>query len=157
MKTTITKDVLKSTYAKSNHSIYAILAIAILFCLVCLFLVPNKLIAVAVTLFVLAFAAVLYFRYKKLGGGGNTDNAYFRLLPLKEKQEYTRHDAETNSYETELYLIFNEKDLVEVDRKAFDEARENDMYYVAYFSETDTPFACFAADSYEPDVSFPVK
>ena len=157
MKTPITKDLLKSTYAKSNHSIYAILAIAILFCLACLFLVPNKLIAVAVTLFVLAFAAVLYFRYKRLGGGGNTDNAYFRLLPLKEKQEDECHDAETNSYEIELYLIFNEKDMVEVDPKEFDAAKENNMYYVAYFSETDTPFACFDADTYEPDASFPVK
>ena len=157
MKTPITKDVLKSTYAKSNHSIYAILAIAILFCLVCLFLVPNKLIAVAVTLFVLAFAAVLYFRYKKLGGGGNTDNAYFRYLPLKEKQEYESHDPDTNSYDWELYLIFNDKDQVEVDAKAFDAAKENDMYYVAYFSETDVPFACFDASTYEPDASFPVK
>jgi hypothetical protein len=57
-----------------------------------------------------------------------------------------------------LYLQFGEYGEVEIPRRdAFEAAQPGDLYYVAFYSETDRPFVCFSAEAFEPDGSFQIR
>jgi len=56
MKTILTKELLKKDLAKQNRTLTVLLAFAGIFCLLCLLLVPNKLVALGITAFVALFA-----------------------------------------------------------------------------------------------------
>ena len=89
---------------------------------------------------------------------GDIAKAYFRLLPLSGKKEYEDHDDNGNVNSVTLCLQFGEYGEVETPRRdAFEAAQPGDPYYVAFYSETDRAFACFAAEAFEPDGSFQIR
>ena len=158
MKTILTKELLKKDLAKQNRTLRVLLAFAGLFCLVCLILVPNKLVALGITVFVALFAGGLYLKYRKTAGKRDVSRACLRLLPLMGKNavEHTDQDEDGTTTTVEYTLDFGENRVVLTDKKAFADAHEGELYYVAFWAEDDSPFACFSSDLYEPGPEFPV-
>ena len=158
MKTVLTKELLKKNLAKQNRTLMALLAFAGLFCLACLILVPNKLVALGITAFVALFAGGMYLKYRKTAGKRDLSRAYFRLLPLMGKNAVERTDQDEDGTTTtvEFCLNFGENRVLLTDKKAFADAREGELYYVAFWAEDDSPFACYSAVLYEPGPEFPV-
>lgn len=158
MKTILTKELLKKDLAKQNRTLTILLAFAGLFCLLCLLLVPNKLVALGITVFVVLFAGGLYLKYRKTAGKRDLSRAYLRRLPLMGKNavEHTDQDEDGTTTTVEYTLDFGENRVVRTDRKAFADAREGEPYYVAFWAEDDSPFACYSADLYEPGTELPV-
>ena len=158
MKTVLTKELLKKNLAKQNRTLMALLAFAGLFCLACLILVPNKLVALGITAFVALFAGGLYLKYQKTTVKRDLSRAYLRRLPLMGKNAVERTDQDEDGTTTtvEYCLDFGENRVVLTDKKAFSEARKGELYYVAFWAEDDSSFDCFSADLYEPGPEFPV-
>ncbi len=158
MKTVLTKELLKKDLAKQNRTLTVLLVFAGLFCLLCLLLVPNKLVALGITVFVVLFAGGLYLKYRKTAGKRDLSLAYLRRLPLMGKNavEHTDQDEDGTTTTVEFCLDFGENRVVLTDKKAFADAREGELYYVAFWAEDDSPFACFSSDLYEPGPEFPV-
>ena len=158
MKTVLTKELLKKNLAKQNRTLMALLAFAGLFCLACLILVPNKLVALGITAFVALFAGGMYLKYRKTAGKRDLSRAYLRRLPLMGKNAVERTDQDEDGTTTtvEYCLDFGENRVVLTGKKAFSDAREGELYYVAFWAEDDSPFACYSAVLYEPGPEFPV-
>ena len=158
MKTVLTKELLKKDLAKQNRTLTVLLAFAGLFCLLCLLLVPNKLVAAGITAFVVLFAGGLYLKYRKATGKRDLSRAYLRRLPLLGKNvlEHADQDEDGTTTSVEYCLDFGENRIVLTDKKAFADAHEGELYYVAFWAEDDSPFACFSADLYEPGPEFTV-
>ena len=158
MKTILTKELLKKDRAKQNRTLTAMLAFAGVFCLLCLLLVPNKLVALGITAFVALFAGGMYLKYRSLAGKHDLSRAYFRCLPLLGKKEIEHRDQDEDGTTTtvEYSLDFGENRIVQADKKAFAQAREGELFYVAFWAEDDSPFACYSADLYEPGPDFPL-
>ncbi len=66
MKQVITRALLKKRRFKSNRSLWLAAGFAGLFCLICLLLIPNKLVGAGITVFVLLFGGGLYLKYRSL-------------------------------------------------------------------------------------------
>ena len=158
MKTVLTKELLKKNLAKQNRTLTVLLAFAGVFCLLCLLLVPNKLVAAGITAFVALFAGGLYLKFRSLAGKRDLSRAYRRCLPLigKKEIEHTDQDEDGTTTTVECCLDFGENRVVRTDKKAFADAREGGLYYVAFWAEDDSPFACFSAADYEPGPELPV-
>ena len=158
MKTVLTKELLKKNLAKQNRTLTVLLAFAGIFCLLCLLLVPNKLVALGITAFVALFAGGMYLKYRRMAGKRELSRAYLRLLPLIEKNavEHTEQDEDGTTTTIEYRLDFGENRIVRTDNKAFAHVREDELYYVAFWAEDDSPFACYSAADYEPGPEIPV-
>ena len=158
MKTVLTKELLKKNLAKQNRTLTILLAFAGIFCLLCLLLVPNKLVALGITAFVALFAGGMYLKYRRMAGKRELSRAYLRLLPLigKNAAEHTEQDEDGTTTTVEYCLDFGENRIVRTDKKAFADAREDELYYVAFWAEDDSPFACYSAADYEPGPEIPV-
>ncbi len=145
MKTVLTKELLKKDLAKQNRTLTVLLAFAGLFCLLCLLLVPNKLVALGITVFVVLFAGGLYLKYRKTAGKRDLSLAYLRRLPLMGKNavEHTDQDEDGTTTTVEFCLNFGENRAVLTDKKAFADAREGELYYVAFWAEDDSPLCLF--------------
>ena len=158
MKTILTKELLKKDLAKQNRTLTVLLAFAGIFCLLCLLLVPNKLVALGITAFVALFAGGMYLKYRRMAGKRKLSRAYLRLLPLigKNAVEHTDQDEDGTTTTVEFCLDFGENRAVLTDKKAFDEAQAGELYYVAFWAEDDSPFACYSAADYEPGPEIPV-
>ena len=150
MKQKITKDYLRKTYAKSNRSLIMIAALAAVFAIACIALIPEKIAGIGAALIVIVIAACVYLRFRKQTGAGNVGKAYFKLQKLSGKSVEESRDPDNpgNVYSYYYLLEFGDKS-VEVEKSEFEKAAEGDLYYVAYFSETGTAFACFAKDRFE--------
>jgi hypothetical protein len=158
MKTILTKELLKKDLAKQNRTLTVLLAFAGIFCLLCLLLVPNKLVALGITAFVALFAGGMYLKYRRMAGKRDLSRACLRLLPLMGKNaiEHTDQDEDGTTTTVEFCLDFGENRAVLTDKKAFDEALAGELYYVAFWAEDDAPFACYSAADYEPGPEIPV-
>ena len=159
MKTVITRAFLKKDLAARNGKTAAgMLVFPALFCLAAFLFVPNKLVALGITVFVALFAGGLYLKYRKTAGKRDVSCAYLRLLPLlgKNAVEHTDQDEDGTTATVEYTLDFGENRVVRTDRKAFADAREGEPYYVAFWAEDDSPFVCYSADLYEPGTELPV-
>ncbi len=158
MKQKITKDYLRKTYAKSNRSLIAIAALAAVFAIACIALIPEKVAGIGAALIVIVIAACVYLRFRKQTGAGDVGKAYFRLQKLSGKKEEESRDPDnpSNVYAYYYLLEFGDKS-VEVEKGEFETADEGDFYYVAYFSETDAAFACFAKERFELSDEFALQ
>ena len=158
MKKVITKALLKKEIAKSRKSIYAAAAFAGIFCLVCILMIPNKLVGVGISAFVLLFAGGLYLKYRSAGGAADLSRAYLRLLPVAGKR-FVEHEErdDDGTYSSHEYLLdFGDNLTVGVDRGKFEKASEGEMYYVVFSAVSDGPIACFSAAEHEPGPDYPV-
>ena len=157
MKTAITRKLLKKDYAARNRELRRMFLFAAVFCLLCVALVPVRLIGLAVAGAVMGIAFASYARGKRLGQFGDVGKAYFRLLPVTGKEESQHGDPESG-YSSSFYLCFGEHGAVEALKfNDYKEAEEGRPYYVAFFSESDKPFACFDAEAYDLDPGFEVR
>ncbi len=159
MKTVITRAFLKKDLAARNGKTAAgMLVVPVLFCLAAFLFVPNKLVALGITAFVVLFAGALYLKYRKTAGNRELSRAYLRCLPLLGKNvvEHTEQDEDGTTTTVEYCLDFGENRVVRTDRKAFTEAREGEPYYVVFSAEDDSPFACYSAAAYEPGPEFTI-
>ena len=157
MKTVITQELLKKERG-TKRSGFGLLLLAAVFCLACILLIPVRLLGIGVAVVVAAIALGIWTKVRKQEGRGDIAKAYFRLLPLSGKKEYEDHDDNGNVNSVTLCLQFGEYGEVETPRRdAFEAAQPGDPYYVAFYSETDRAFACFAAEAFEPDGSFQIR
>ena len=157
MKTVITQELLKKE-RRLKKSGLALLLLAAAFCLACILLIPVRLLGIGIAVVVAAFALGSWTKARKQEGRGSVDGAYFRLLPLSGKEEDEDHDDNGNVNSVTFYLQFGEYGEVETPRRDdYAAAQPGDLYYVAFYSETDRAFACFPAEAYEPDGSFRVR
>ena len=159
MKTVITREFLKKEQAARNGKTAAgLLVFPVLFCLAAFLFVPNKLVALGITAFIVLFAGGLYLKYRKTAGKRDLSRAYLRRLPLMGKNavEHTDQDEDGTTATIAYCLDFGENRGVRTDRKAFAEAREGELYYVVFCAEDDSPFACYSAADYEPGPELPV-
>ena len=151
MKKPITKKLLKRAYARESGGFRAVFFLAVLFCVMCLVFTPVY-VGGPVTLVLAVIAAMIWLRSRRLGESGNPAKGYLKLRPLTAKEQVRRSDADdagtTRDY-WEDWLLFG-SDRVRVRRDAYEAAREGALYYLACFSGTDAPFACFPAEDYEP-------
>ncbi|MBP3751252.1 MAG: hypothetical protein J6H20_01390 [Pyramidobacter sp.] len=159
MKKTITKKLLKKTYKKGNSGMRSVFLLVLLFCLVCVALVPNRAVGGGVAAVVMAVFLGLYFKLRRQGDFGNVSKAYFRLLPLTEKSERALDSMESdgNVYAYVYQLRFGDAGAVGVNGKTFEKAQPGQMYHVAFFAQNDQPFACFDAEEYDPAPAFEVR
>ena len=156
MKTTITRKLLKKDYAARTRTLRRYFFYAVFFCALWLAFFPH-LVSVLVTVIIMGAAFAIYAKGKRVGEFGDVRKAYFRRLPLSGKEE-TRHGDEEVGYSSAFWLRFGEHGEVEVLKFSdYKEAEEGQLYYVAFFSETDKPFACFDAEAYDLDPSFLLK
>ena len=157
MKTVITQELLKKERGAKISGL-GLLLLAAVFCLACILLIPVRLLGIGVAVVVAAIALGIWTKVRKQEGRGDIAKAYFRLLPLSGKKEYEDHDDNGNVNSVTLCLQFGEYGEVETPRRdAFEAAQPGDPYYVAFYSETDRAFACFAAEAFEPDGSFQIR
>ena len=159
MKTAITRKLLKKDYAARNRGLRRMFLFAAVFCLLCVALVPVpvRLIGLAVAVVVMGIAFAIYARGKRLGQFGDVGKAYFRLLPMTGKEESQHGDPESG-YSSSFWLRFGEHGAVEALKFSdYEKAEEGRLYHVAFFSETDKPFACFDAEAYGLDPRFEVR
>ena len=157
MKKTLTRKLLKKDYAARNRGLRRMFLFALVFCLLCVALVPVRLIGMSVAGVVMGIAFTIYARGKRLGDFGDVGKAYFRLLPMTGKEE-TRHGDPESGYSSSFWLRFGEYGAVEALKFSdYEKAEEGRLYHVAFFSETDKPFACFDAGACDLDPSFPVR
>ena len=150
MKQKITRDYLIKTYVKSNSGLIAIAALAAVFAIACIALIPEKAVGIVAAVVVLVVGAGLIIKLRKRTGAGSVAKAYFKLQKLsgKKTEESRDPDDPSNVYSYHYMLWFGDK-CVEVEKTEFEKAAEGDLYYVAYFSETASPFACFARERFE--------
>ncbi len=155
----ITRDYLKKTYAAKNGSMRGLLILAAAFALVCILLLPNRVLGVGAAVVVMAIAGGIYTKIRKAGGAGNAAKAYFRYLCVTDKKESADADPDGNgnAYAVHFDLYFGENNPVEVTRQEYDAAQIGDAYYVAYFSESSVPFACFSAAQYVLSPDLPLR
>ena len=158
MKTVITREFLKKEQAARNGKTAAgLLVFPVLFCLAAFLFVPNKLVALGITAFIILFAGGLYLKYRKTAGKRDLSRAYLRCLPLLGKNAVEHTDQDEDGTTTIAYCLdFGENRVVRTDRKAFAEAREGELYYVVFCAEDDSSFACYSAADYEPGPELPV-
>lgn len=157
MKQTITRKLLKKDYATRNRGLRRMFLFAAVFCLLCVALVPVRLIGLSVAVVVMGIAFAIYARGKRLGKFGDVGKAYFRLLPMTGKEESQHGDPESG-YTSSFWLRFGEHGAVEVLKFGdYEKAEEGRLYHVAFFSETDEPFAYFDAEVYDLDPGFEVR
>ena len=131
--------------------------LAVAFCLACILLIPVRLIGIGAAAVVAAITLGIRAKVRKEEARGDIARAYFRLLPLSGKSEYENRDDEGLG-SVNLYLQFGEYGEVEIPRRdACEAAQPGDLYYVAFYSETDRPFVCFPAEAFEPDGSFQIR
>ncbi|MCR4818617.1 MAG: hypothetical protein K5841_06640 [Fretibacterium sp.] len=149
MKKEITMKLLKKDYAKKHKAERRMFLFAVIFCLACIALVPERIIGVSVAAVVMGIAFILYTKFKRAGVYGNVNKAYFRLLPMTGKEESRSGDSESG-YISTYWLRFGEYGAVEMLKyNDYKNAQEGQLYYVAFYSENDKPFACFDAEKYE--------
>ena len=159
MKTVITREFLKKEQAARNGKTAAgMLVVPVLFCLAAFLFVPNKLVALGITAFIVLFAGGLYLKYRSLSGKRDLSRAYLRCLPLigKNKVEHTDQDEDGTSVTVEYNMDFGNNRIVRENQKNYTEAQEGGLYYVAFYAEDDSPFACFNAADFEPGPELPV-
>ena len=157
MKQVITRALLKKRRFKSNKSLWLAAGFAGLFCLVCLLLIPNKLVGAGITVLVLLFGGGLYLKYRSLAGKTDISRACLRLLPVIGKSVIEHNDQDENGTTTTIQfrLDFGENRTVDTDRETYEKAFEGQMYYVAFRAEDNTPFDCFSVVEYVPGPEFP--
>lgn len=156
MKKTLTRKLLKKDYAARNRYLKRYFFYMVFFCALWLVSFPAQ-VSVFVTVVIIGAAFVIYVRGKRRGEFGDAGKAYFRLLPVTGKEAHSYGEDEISSSNA-FYLCFGEHGRVEVLKsRDYEKAEEGHLYHVAFFSESDKPFACFDAEAYDLDPSFPVR
>ncbi len=155
----ITRDFMKKTYAAKNRDLLGILFIAAAFALVCILLLPDRVLGFLIAALVMAIAFGIYTKIRKAGETGDVAKAYFRCLCVTGKKQSADADPDGNgnAYAEHFDLCFGENNPVEVTRQEYDAAQIGDAYYVAYYSESDTSFACFSAAQYILSPELPLR
>lgn len=155
MKKTLTRKLLKKDYAARNRELRRYFLYAVFFSLLWIWFFPEHSLFPVVIVMGIAFA--MYIEAKRSRRFGDVRNAYFRLLPATGKEAYSYGEDQISSSNV-FYLFFGEHGKVEVLKsRDYNKAKEGHLYHVAFFSESDKPFACFDAEVYDLDPSFPVR
>ncbi len=158
MKKKITKRLLKKKYGANIRELQKAGAFAAFFCFLCIAIIPEPIVGWGMALLVTTFAAGIYVKYRKNGGGQNPTKACFRLTTLTGKDSeagYVSDDGHTES--VTLWLLFENGDRVEVRHDEQKKAEIGKRYYVAHHMQSGDAFACFDAELYEPDDGFEVR
>ena len=155
MKKTITKSILAKQYVSTNRGLFKIAAFVVLFCLLCIVLVPNPAVGWGVAAFVLAIALCITFKTRKQAGSANPKEAYFRLSTLTHKECIDISDDESTAYSWQ--VEFDSEYRIAVDEAIYEEAEPGKTYYVAFYLKTGKPFAFFDSEVYTPDGVFEIR